>query len=110
MSRLNTLLTEVKNKLLTIDDDTISLRGRVVIAYNEDDLLDLVKGIKSYPAVGIVYEGMRSMVEKGSTKSPASVTMKEGSLVRTTRRPLMKPTSTASAKASNIDTHSGTPN
>src|ERR1043165_20863 len=67
MSRLNTLLTEVKNKLVSIDDDTISLRGRVVIAYNEDDLLDLVKGIKSYPAVGIVYEGMRSMVEKGST-------------------------------------------
>jgi hypothetical protein len=67
---LNALLEETKTKLLGVDgsvDGNISLTGKVVIAYDEDDLLDALKGVRSYPAVGIVYEGMRSMPEVGPT-------------------------------------------
>jgi hypothetical protein len=67
VSRLNTLLQEAKDRLSAIKTETWSLEGRVVIAYNEDDLLDLIKGLRSYPAVGVVFEGMRSMPEQGST-------------------------------------------
>lgn len=70
MSKLNEVLAEAKAKMLGVDgtvDATINLANRVVVAYEEDDLLDALKGVKSYPCVGIVYEGMRSTSEPGTT-------------------------------------------
>jgi len=71
MSKLNDIMAEAEAKLALTELETsppsLVLTGRVVIAYNENDLLDVLKGVKSYPAVGIVYEGMRSMPESGST-------------------------------------------
>ncbi len=67
MAKLNDVLAEALAKLITLDTGGLSLAGKVVIADDENDLLDLLKGIKSYPAVGIIYEGMRSLPEAGST-------------------------------------------
>ena len=67
MSKLNDALEEAKTRLLGVDTPTISLVGKVVVAYNEDDLLDVLKGLKAFPAVGIVYEGMRAKPEPGAT-------------------------------------------
>jgi hypothetical protein len=67
MSKLNDVLTEAKDKLSGLDTAPINLLGKIVIAYNESDMLDLLAGVRSYPAVGIIYEGMRSQPEAGST-------------------------------------------
>lgn len=66
-SKLTALLEEAKNRLLELNAPPVNLTGKVVVAYDENDLLDVLKGVKSFPAVGIVYEGMRSMSETGST-------------------------------------------
>lgn len=68
-AKLNDVLEEASTKLLQLNAPPVNLTGKVVIAYNEDDLLDVLKGVRSYPAVGIVYEGMRSLSEdsKGPT-------------------------------------------
>jgi hypothetical protein len=67
MSKLTDVLDEASAKLLQLDAPPVNLTGKVVVAYDENDLLDVLKGVKSYPAVGIVYEGMRSMSEEGPT-------------------------------------------
>lgn len=67
MSKLNEVLVEAYDRLTALNTTPYDLGGKVVVVYDEDDLLDAVKGLKSYPAVGIVYEGMRSMPEAGST-------------------------------------------
>jgi len=67
MSRLTDVLEEAKTKLLQLNAAPADLTGKVVVAYDENDLLDVLKGVKSLPAVGIVYEGMRSMTEQGPT-------------------------------------------
>ena len=53
--------------LLQLNAPPVNLTGKVVVAYDENDLLDVLKGVRAYPAVGIVYEGMRSMSEEGPT-------------------------------------------
>lgn len=65
MSSLNDVLEEAKTRLLQLNAAPVNLTGKVAIAYNTDDLLDILKTVKSYPAVGIVYEGMRSVPEAG---------------------------------------------
>lgn len=67
MSKLNDVLEEMSTRLLQLNAPPVDLTGRVVVAYNEDDLIDVLKGIRNFPAVGIVYEGMRSLGEQGST-------------------------------------------
>lgn len=63
MSKLTEILEEAQSKLLQLNAPPINLTGKVVIAYDENDLLDVVKGVRSFPAVGVVYEGMRSQSE-----------------------------------------------
>lgn len=60
MSQLTDILEEASKRLLQLNAAPFNLTGKVVIAYDENDLIDVLKGIRSYPAVGIVYEGMRS--------------------------------------------------
>lgn len=67
ISRLNAVLEEAQAKLLQLNAPPVDLTGRVVIAYDENDLLGVLRGIRSFPAVGIVYEGMRSSPEQGAT-------------------------------------------
>jgi hypothetical protein len=67
MSKLTDVLEEASTKLLQLNAPPVNLTGKVVVAYDENDLLDVLKGVKSYPAVGIIYEGMRSMSEPGPT-------------------------------------------
>lgn len=67
MSKLTEVLEESRARLLQLNAPPVDLTGRVVVAYDENDLLDVLKGIRNYPAVGIVYEGMRSMTEPGPT-------------------------------------------
>lgn len=67
MSKLNDVLEEMKGKLLAVETSAVKLTGRVVMALNEDDLIDLLKNVRSFPAIGVVYEGMRSMPESKPT-------------------------------------------
>ena len=67
MSKLTDILDEASSKLLQLNAPPVNLTGKVVTAYDENDLLDVLKGVRSYPAVGIVYEGMRSLSEEGPT-------------------------------------------
>jgi hypothetical protein len=67
MSKLTEILDEAQEKLLQLNAPPVTLTGKVVVAYDENDLLDVLKGVRSFPAVGIVYEGMRSMSEDGPT-------------------------------------------
>jgi len=67
MSQLTDVLEEAKTRLLQLNAPPVDLTGRVVVAYDENDLLDVLKGIRNFPAVGIVYEGMRSLSQEGST-------------------------------------------
>lgn len=71
MSKLNDVLDEAQSRLLQLNAPPVNLTGKVVVAYDENDLLDVLKGIRNYPAVGIVYEGMRSQSEE--TKDTAKV-------------------------------------
>jgi len=64
VSKLNEVLDEAKQRLLQLNAPPVTLTGKVVVAYDENDLLDVLKGVRSFPAVGIVYEGMRSMSEE----------------------------------------------
>jgi hypothetical protein len=66
-SKLNEVMAEAMARLQQLNAPPVDLTGRVVVAYDENDLHDVLKGIKSFPAVGIVYEGMRSMPESGPT-------------------------------------------
>jgi len=67
MSKLTEVLEEASTRLLTLNAPPVNLTGKVVVAYDENDLLDVLKGVRAFPAVGIVYEGMRSMSEGGPT-------------------------------------------
>lgn len=67
MNRVNAALEEAKTRLTDPETTAKIFAGKTVIAYNENDLLDTLKGVVSYPAIGIVYEGMRSQPEAGST-------------------------------------------
>lgn len=67
MSKLNDVLVEAKEKLESLDTAPTILNHKTVIVYDADDLLNSLKVIRSYPAVGIVYEGMRSKPEEGAT-------------------------------------------
>lgn len=67
MSKLTEVLDEASTKLKQLNAPPIDLTGKVVIAYDENDLLDVLKGVRAFPAVGVVYEGMRSMPEGGPT-------------------------------------------
>jgi hypothetical protein len=67
MSKLTDVLEEASTRLLQLNAPPVNLTGKVVVAYDENDLLDVLKGVRSFPAVGIVYEGMRSMPEPGPT-------------------------------------------
>jgi hypothetical protein len=68
-SPINRLMDEAETWLKEVSDETIGidLKNRVFKTYSEDDLLDVLKGIKSYPAVGIAYDGMISESEPGLT-------------------------------------------
>jgi len=67
-SKLNDVLLEAEARLLkTVVQSEQVFAGKVVIVYNETDLLDKTRTIKSFPALGIVYEGMRSEPEQGAT-------------------------------------------
>lgn len=67
MSRLTEVIDEAQAKLSLLNAPPFNLAGKIVVAYDENDLLDVLKGVRSYPAVGIVYEGMRSASESGPT-------------------------------------------
>lgn len=67
MSKLTEVLDEASAKLLRLNAPPVDLTGKVVVAYDENDLLDVLKGVRAFPAVGIVYEGMRSKSEEGPT-------------------------------------------
>jgi hypothetical protein len=67
VSKLNEVLVEAEAKLLQLNAAPVNLTGKVVVAYDEEDLLNVLKGVRAFPAVGIVYEGMRSMSEEGPT-------------------------------------------
>lgn len=67
MSQITQLLDEIKARLLTITTP-VSFAGKVVVVYDPNDLMDKVKGIKVFPAIGVVYEGMASAPEDGETK------------------------------------------
>lgn len=67
MSKLTEILEEASARLLQLNAPPVNLTGKVVVAYDENDLLDVLKGVRNFPAVGVVYEGMRSMTEDGST-------------------------------------------
>ena len=62
---LEPLLDEAKDKVESVS----GLANRVVIAYDEEDLLSALKGVKGYPAAGIVYEGMRAVPESKPTSN-----------------------------------------
>jgi hypothetical protein len=66
-SKLIRVIEEAEQKLLQLNAPPVNLTGKVVVAYDENDLLDVLKGVRSFPAVGIVYEGMRSASEEGPT-------------------------------------------
>ena len=65
MSKLNDVLEEAKAKVLALE--TPSLVGKVTIAYKPEDLFDHMKTVRSLPAVGVMYEGMRSIPEGQTT-------------------------------------------
>jgi len=67
ISKLIGVIEEAEKRLLQLNAPPVNLTGKVVTAYDENDLLDVLKGVRSFPAVGIVYEGMRSMSEEGPT-------------------------------------------
>lgn len=67
MSKLTEILEEASAKLLQLNAAPINLTGKVVVAYDENDLLDVLKGVRSFPAVGIIYEGMRSLSEESNS-------------------------------------------
>lgn len=68
-SKLDLLVTEAIDRLkaVVIPGTSNTMAGRVVEADDADDLLDKLKGLKAYPGIGVVYEGMRSMPEGGDT-------------------------------------------
>jgi hypothetical protein len=41
--------------------------NKTVFVYGQDDLIAKIQGLKVYPAVGIVYEGMRSVPSEGKS-------------------------------------------
>jgi hypothetical protein len=68
MSKLNDVLIEAEARLLkTVVQGEQIFQGKTVIVYNETDLIDKTRTVKAYPALGIVYEGMRSQTEEGAT-------------------------------------------
>jgi len=73
VSKLTDILNEASTKLLQLDAPPVDLTGKVVVAYDENDLLDVLKGVKSFPAVGIVYEGMRSQSEEGKPTAKVGI-------------------------------------
>lgn len=66
MSKLTEVLDEATALLLQLNAPPVNLTGKVVVAYDENDLLDVLKGVRSYPAVGVVYEGMRAQSEESN--------------------------------------------
>lgn len=67
MSKVNDAMEEAVSKISSINIPPITLVNRVLIAYNANELIDNLKGIRSYPAVGVIYEGMHSQAERGET-------------------------------------------
>jgi len=63
----NQPVSECAHDLLTRLQSIADLNGKALFVFSEDDLLDKIKGV-TLPAVGIVYEGMRSMPEQGTAK------------------------------------------
>lgn len=62
-----TKATDCVNAFMAVVQAIPALHDRTVFAYNEDDFMDNIKGLVKYPGVAIVYEGMRSVPEVGST-------------------------------------------
>lgn len=52
------------NALQAVLESIDGLNNKVLFAYNEDDFLDKIKGIRNYPGAGIIYEGIHSMPEQ----------------------------------------------
>lgn len=61
MSKIKDVIEEFEAKVKALSVGSVSFSDRTVIAYNEDDLLIKFKQLKSFPAIGIVYEGTRSV-------------------------------------------------
>ena len=60
-TNIGNVITEVQGFLQSI----AAFQNKVVFVYDENDLADKVKGIKVFPAAGIIYEGLRSVGEDG---------------------------------------------
>jgi hypothetical protein len=69
MSQITLILKDMQAQLNGVE----YLSNKSVIAYNNDDLLDMLKGLKTYPGIGIVYEGMRSVPPTNPGQTTAKV-------------------------------------
>jgi hypothetical protein len=56
-----TVVAEVMGRVQLI----AQLANKIVFVYDDSDLADKIKGVKTFPAVGIIYDGMRSVPERG---------------------------------------------
>lgn len=68
-SKVVNTLTEVETRVksLTVNNVAVNMTGKTILVDDASDLLEKLKGLKSYPAIGVVYEGLVSKPEAGDT-------------------------------------------
>jgi hypothetical protein len=64
---MNTLVLQCVMSMKEIVQSIAALQGKVVFVVDQDDLVAQLKGVRSFPAAGIMYEGMRSRENDGQT-------------------------------------------
>ena len=62
MTRITDVASKCVDDLKTKLESLAKLKGKAFWVYNEDHLMDKTKGI-TFPAVGVVYEGIRAVSE-----------------------------------------------
>jgi hypothetical protein len=64
---MSIIIEDCLNQIKTYLSSLPGFTNAVVLAFNEEDFMDKIKGLKTYPGLGIVYEGLHSVPEIGST-------------------------------------------
>ena len=68
MANLLTPVETCRDAMLASMQSIAKLNNKVLFSANEDSFLDNIKGVKSFPAGFVLYEGMRATPEQGSLK------------------------------------------
>lgn len=61
------IASQIITQAIAVLQSIAQLQNKVVFVYDDDDLADKLKGVKTYPAVGIIYEGMRAVMTPGES-------------------------------------------